>query len=46
MPFGIPESKDAHFKIMYDLMVLAFQADITLAATLMLGRDLSVTTVP
>jgi hypothetical protein len=46
VPFGIPESKDVHFKIMYDLMVLAFQADITRAATLMLGRDLSGTTFP
>ena len=41
VPFGIPESKDVHFKIMYDLMVLAFQADITRAATLMLGRDVA-----
>ncbi len=46
VPFGIPESKDVHFKIMYDLMALAFQADITRAATLMLGRDLSGTTFP
>ena len=46
VPFGIPESKDVHFKIMYDLMVLAFQADITRAQTLMLGRDLSGTTFP
>jgi hypothetical protein len=46
VPFGIPESKDVHFKIMYDLMVLAFQADITRSATLMLGRDLSGTTFP
>jgi hypothetical protein len=46
VPFGVPESKDAHFKIMYDLMALAFQADITRVATLMLGRDLSGTTFP
>ena len=26
VPFGIPERKDAHFKIMYDLVGLAFQA--------------------
>ena len=38
VPFGIPEEKDVHFKIVYDLMALAFQADITRAATLMLGR--------
>ncbi len=46
VPFGVPESKDVHFKIMYDLMHLAFQADITRSATLMLGRDLSGTTFP
>ncbi len=46
VPFGVPESKDVHFKIMYDLLVLAFQADITRSATLMLGRDLSGTTFP
>jgi hypothetical protein len=31
---------------MYDLMALAFQADITRSATLMLGRDLSGTAFP
>jgi hypothetical protein len=46
VPFGIPESKSVHFKIMYDLMALAFQADITRVATLMLGRDLSGTNFP
>ena len=46
VPFGVPEEKDVHFKIMYDLMALAFQADITRAATLMLGRDLSGTSFP
>ena len=46
VPFGIPESKDVHFKVMYDLIALAFQADITRSATLMLGRDLSGTSFP
>jgi hypothetical protein len=46
VPFGVPESKDVHFKLMYDLIALAFQADITRAATLMLGRDLSGTSFP
>jgi hypothetical protein len=46
VPFGLPESKDVHFKIMYDLMALSFQADITRVATLMLGRDLSGSTFP
>jgi len=46
VPFGIPESKDVHFKLMYDLIALAFEADITRSATLMLGRDLSGTVFP
>jgi Protein of unknown function (DUF1552) len=46
VPFGIPESNEVHCKIMYDLIALAFQADITRAATLMLGRDLSGTSFP
>ena len=46
VPFGIPESKDVHFKLMYDLMAMAFQGDITRSATLMLGRDLSGSTYP
>ena len=46
VPFGIPESKDVHFKLMYDLLVTAFQADITRSVTLMLGRDLSASSFP
>ena len=46
VPFGIPESKGIHYKLMYDLIALAFQADITRSATLMLGRDLSGTSIP
>src|SRR5262249_22735509 len=46
VPFGIPSNNDAHFKIMYDLIAVAFQGDITRVATLMLGRDLSSTNFP
>jgi hypothetical protein len=46
VPFGIPEESDAHYKLMYDLIAVAFQADITRAATFMLGRDLSDHTFP
>jgi hypothetical protein len=46
IPFGVPESKDVHFKLMYDLMWMAFQGDITRSATLMLGRDVSITSYP
>jgi hypothetical protein len=46
VPFGLPESKHVHFRLMYDLMALAFEGDITRSATLMLGRDLSGSTFP
>src|SRR3979490_1649116 len=41
IPFGLPESKHVHYRLMYDLMALAFQGDITRSATFMLGRDLT-----
>ena len=40
-PVGVPESFDEHFKVMFDLQVLAFRADITRVATLMYARDTS-----
>ena len=40
-PVGVPEQFDEHFKLMYDLQVLAFRADITRIATLMYARDTS-----
>jgi hypothetical protein len=40
-PVGVPESFDEHFKMMYDLQVLAFRAQITRIATLMYARDTS-----
>ena len=46
IPFGLPESKHVHFRLMYDLMALAFEGDLTRSATLMLGRDLSGTSFP
>jgi hypothetical protein len=46
IPFGIPRSKDIHFKLMFDLIALAFQGDITRSATMMLGRDISLTVFP
>ena len=35
-----------HYKIMYDLLALAFEGDITRSATYMLGRDLSGASFP
>src|SRR6266436_3890029 len=46
IPFGLPESKHVHFRLMYDLMALAFEGDITRSATFMLGRDLSGSSFP
>jgi hypothetical protein len=46
IPFGVPDSNFEHFKLMYDLLALAFEGDITRSATFMLGRDLSGTSFP
>jgi Protein of unknown function (DUF1552) len=40
-PTGVPESLDEHFKIMFDMQVLAFRAQITRVATMMYARDTS-----
>jgi hypothetical protein len=45
-PIGVPESFDEHAKIMYDLQVLAYQAEITRVSTFMVARDLSQRTFP
>ncbi len=41
-----PDSFDEHFKIMYDLEVLAFRAEITRVATMMYARDTSLSVYP
>jgi hypothetical protein len=41
IPFGLPESKHVHYRLMYDLLALAFEGDLTRSATFMLGKDLS-----
>jgi hypothetical protein len=46
IPFGLPESKHVHFRLMYDLMALAFEGDLTRSITLMLGKDLSGSSFP
>jgi hypothetical protein len=40
-PVGVPESFDEHFKIMFDLQVLAFRTEMTRVATMMYARDTS-----
>ena len=46
IPFGLPESSHVHFRLMYDLMALALEGDITRSITFMLGRDLSGASFP
>jgi hypothetical protein len=38
-PSGIPFEFPEYAKVMYDLMILAFQSDLTRVGTLMLGRE-------
>jgi hypothetical protein len=46
VPFGVPESFDDHIKLMYDLLAVAWRADITRVATLMYARDVSLRNYP
>jgi len=39
IPEGIPESYEEHAKLMCDMMVLAFQADVTRVCTFMLANE-------
>jgi hypothetical protein len=38
-PPGIPPSFEEHVQLMFDLMTIAFQADLTRTITLMIGRE-------
>ena len=40
-PMGIPDTFDAHARLMYDLMALAYQCDLTRVATFMIGKEVS-----
>ena len=40
-PTGIPKDVDEHIKLMFDLQVLAWQADITRITTLLMAKELS-----
>ena len=46
MPIGIPDNFDAHVKLMYDLQVLAYQADLTRVSTFLLARETNGRTYP
>jgi hypothetical protein len=41
LPAGVPDAYDDHVRLMYDLLVLAYQADITRVGTFMLSREAS-----
>jgi hypothetical protein len=46
IPTGIPRDVEDHIKMMYDLWVLAWQADITRITTLLMAKELSNATYP
>ena len=45
-PAGVPDSFEEHMKLMFDLQVLAFEADMTRVFTFKTGRDASSRTYP
>ncbi len=45
-PIGIPESHDEHLKLMFDLMAVAWQTDMTRVFTFYTTRELSQFTYP
>ena len=45
-PAGVPASFEEYAKLMYDLMLLAYQTDLTRVTTLLYGREKSVRTYP
>jgi hypothetical protein len=45
-PAGIPVSFEEHARLMYDLLVLAYQVDMTRVFSFMIGREQSGTTYP
>ena len=40
-PLGIPATFDAHARLMYDLLALAYQSDLTRVGTFMIGKEVS-----
>jgi len=45
-PVGIPADFEDHIKLLFDLQVLAWQADITRVSTLLMAKELSGATFP
>ena len=46
VPVGVPQTFDEHIKLQFDLLTLAFQADISRVGTLLFARDLTGRTYP
>jgi len=46
VPVGVPQTFDEHIKLQFDLLALAFQADLTRVGTLLFARDLTGRTYP
>jgi hypothetical protein len=46
VPVGVPQTFDEHIKLQFDLLTLAFKADITRVGTLLFARDLTGRTYP
>ena len=46
VPVSVPQTFDEHIKLQFDLLALAFQADITRVGTLLFARDLTGRTYP
>jgi hypothetical protein len=45
-PSGIPDDHEEHTRLMFDLMAIAYQADITRISTFMMAREVSYRTFP
>ena len=45
-PTGVPKDVEAHIKLMFDLQVLAWQAEITRISTMLLAKELTNTVYP
>jgi hypothetical protein len=45
-PFGVPDTFEAHTKMMFDLLLLAYRADVTRVFSMIMARELSSRTYP
>jgi hypothetical protein len=45
-PIGVPESYEEHVRLLYDLLVVAYESELTRVFTYMVARELSARTYP